>query len=76
MGEVNCGLALSNSLQLLIFIQWLVRMSGDVHSAMSSVSAVIYFGDHVSSEAAPVVKDCRPHKSWPEHGEVKLERNI
>ncbi|KAJ3086249.1 Multidrug resistance-associated protein 1, partial [Quaeritorhiza haematococci] len=44
------GLAVSNALQLLLFVQWLIRLGGDVHHSMTSVAAVVYFGDHVTNE--------------------------
>ncbi|RKO85359.1 ABC transporter type 1, transmembrane domain-containing protein, partial [Blyttiomyces helicus] len=50
VGGSDAGLAISNALQLLLFVQWFVRMSGDVHASMASVGAVIYFGAQVPKE--------------------------
>ncbi|KAI8929067.1 hypothetical protein BC831DRAFT_547895 [Entophlyctis helioformis] len=44
------GLAVSNALQLLLFVPWFVKMSLELHSSVSSVSSVIYFGEHVPRE--------------------------
>lgn len=70
--DVTKGLAVSNALQLLFFVQWTVRIAGEVHTTMSSVSSVVYFGNHVPSEAPSIIKESRPGKSWPSKGQVFL----
>ena len=45
------GFALSNALQMLVFLQWTIRMLGDVQSQMSSVGQLVYYGsDSVPQE--------------------------
>eukprot|EP00842_Homolaphlyctis_polyrhiza_P004125 jgi/Hompol1/4713/HPOL_003833-RA len=38
------GLALSNALQMLVFVQWTVRMWGEVETQMASVGQLVYYG--------------------------------
>jgi hypothetical protein len=44
------GLALTNAIQLLLFVQWLVRMIGELHSSMGSVSSVVFFSKSIPRE--------------------------
>jgi hypothetical protein len=44
------GLAIANAIQMILFVQWLVRMFGELHSSMSSVSAVAYFSKSIPKE--------------------------
>ena len=44
------GLALTNAIQLVLFVQWLVRMVGELHSSMKSVSSVVYFAKTIPKE--------------------------
>lgn len=44
------GLALSSALQLLLSVPWFFKMLFDLTLSMESVSALIYFGDHVRKE--------------------------
>jgi uncharacterized membrane protein len=44
------GLVLSNVLQLLVFLQWAVRMFGDVREKLTSVKQVTYYGNEVVQE--------------------------
>ncbi|KAJ1548114.1 hypothetical protein HK096_004666, partial [Nowakowskiella sp. JEL0078] len=72
----NAGLALSNSLQLLLVVQWLVRMAWDIHGSMSSVSAVVSFSQHVPHEALDIVLANRPPQDWPQSGGIEFKNVI
>ncbi len=66
------GLVLSNVLQLLVFLQWTVRMFGDVRERMASVKQVSYYGNAVKPEAPPVIENCRPPANWPQKGVISF----
>lgn len=46
----HTGVAVTNALQLLLFLPWLVRMFYVLNSSMSSVSSLVYFGKNVPKE--------------------------
>jgi ABC-type bacteriocin/lantibiotic exporter with double-glycine peptidase domain len=46
----HSGIALTNALQLLLFVPWLVKMIFELDSSMSSVSSLIYFGEKAPKE--------------------------
>jgi hypothetical protein len=46
----RAGLALTNALQMVLFVQWLVKMMGELHSSMHSVSSVVYFAKSIPKE--------------------------
>jgi predicted anti-sigma-YlaC factor YlaD len=46
------GLAVANAVQMILFVQWLVRMVGELHSSMNSVSAVAYFSKSIPKEVS------------------------
>ncbi|KAI8811089.1 P-loop containing nucleoside triphosphate hydrolase protein, partial [Cladochytrium replicatum] len=70
------GLALANSLQLLLFAQWFVRSATDTHAAMQSVSAATYFAEHIPHEAPEIVKSNRPAPDWPSLGEIDFKNVV
>ncbi|KAJ3130188.1 Canalicular multispecific organic anion transporter 2 [Nowakowskiella sp. JEL0407] len=72
----HTGLALTNAQQLLLFVQWLVRMAWDVHSSMSSVSAVVQFSQHIPHEALDIVKANRPPPEWPQSGNIEFKNVV
>ena len=41
------GLVISNVLQLLVFLQWTVRMFGEVREKLTSVKQIAYYGKKV-----------------------------
>ncbi|KAJ3019986.1 Multidrug resistance-associated protein 1 [Thoreauomyces humboldtii] len=65
------GLALSNALQMLVFVQWTVRMWGEVQSQMSSVGQLDYYS-HVKSEAPAIIADRPVPKLWPDQGDIRF----
>lgn len=70
----TAGLALSNALQLLVFLQWSVRMLGDVQGQISSVGQLHYYGSEaVAQEAPAVIPDNRPAESWPHEGTIEFK---
>jgi ABC-type multidrug transport system fused ATPase/permease subunit len=72
----TAGLVLSNVLQLLVFLQWTVRMFGDVRERMASVKQVSYYGNSVKAEAPPVIEDCRPSSDWPHEGVISFKNVV
>ena len=46
----HAGVAVSNSLQLLLFVPWLVKMFFELDGSMVSVSSLIYFGKNAPKE--------------------------
>ena len=69
------GLALSNVLQMLVFVQWSIRMWGDVNTQMSSVGQLIYYSK-VEPEAPFEIPATKPPASWPSKGEITFENVI
>lgn len=68
----NAGLALSNSLQMLVFVQWTVRQWGDVETQMSSVGQLVYYGKTVP-EAPFEIPEKKPPVSWPQQGLITFK---
>ncbi|KAI9224695.1 P-loop containing nucleoside triphosphate hydrolase protein [Blastocladiella britannica] len=66
------GLAMSNALQILVFLQWSIRMIGEVQSQMASVGIMDFYSS-VAQEAPDEVPETEPPASWPEHGVVKFD---
>lgn len=69
------GLALSNVLQMLVFVQWTVRMYGDVNSQISSVGQLVYYAD-IPSEAPAIIPETQPAKEWPQRGEIEFQNIV
>jgi ABC-type multidrug transport system fused ATPase/permease subunit len=67
-----CGLVLSNILQLLVFLQWTIRMFGEVLEKLGSIKQVAYYGNAVTQEALPIIEDKRPPADWPSHGHIEF----
>ena len=44
------GLAVANALQLLIFVQWMIRSGRDAAAIMDSVQQLLYYRRNISSE--------------------------
>eukprot|EP00158_Paraphelidium_tribonemae_P009637 Partr_v1_DN28917_c0_g1_i2_m25279 putative ATP-binding cassette, sub-family C (CFTR MRP), member len=71
--ESISGLALTNALQMLVFVQWTFRMVGESKAQMSSVGQLAYYGTNVESEAPADIPETKPSASWPDQGLVKFE---
>jgi len=69
------GLALSNVLQMLVFVQWTVRMYGDVNSQIASVGQLVYYAD-IPSEAPAVIPETQPPASWPSEGKIEFQNVV
>ena len=67
------GLALSNALQMLVFVQWTVRMIGDVMAQMSSVGQLVYYGNSVAPEAPSEIPEKKPADEWPVDGKIQFK---
>ena len=50
VSQSHSGIAVTNALQLLLFVPWLIKMMFELDSSMSSVSSLIYFGDKAPKE--------------------------
>ena len=70
------GLVLSNVLQLLVFLQWTVRMFGEVREKMTSIKQITYYGNAVKLEALPIIESCRPPKDWPTEGHIRFKEVV
>jgi len=68
----TCGLVISNVLQLLVFLQWAVRMFSEVREKLASVKQVSYYGNSVQQESPAIVHDQRPPQGWPNKGDIKF----
>ncbi|KAI9003656.1 P-loop containing nucleoside triphosphate hydrolase protein [Gaertneriomyces semiglobifer] len=66
------GLALSNALQMLVFVQWTVRMWGEVQSQMSSVGQLHYYAQ-TPPEAPAVLPDSKCPPNWPDKGHIRFQ---
>ncbi|KAJ3411115.1 Multidrug resistance-associated protein 1 [Chytridiales sp. JEL 0842] len=70
--DAIAGLALSNALQMLVFVQWTVRMWGEVETQMSSVGQLVYYAQ-TEPEAPFEIPDRKPPSTWPSEGRIKFE---
>lgn len=66
------GLALSNALQMLVFVQWTVRQWGEVETQMSSVGQLVYYGK-TQPEAPFDIPATKPPSTWPSAGLIKFQ---
>jgi len=66
------GLALSNALQIMVFVQFSVRMWGEVNSQMSSVGQVDYYS-RIDSEAPDLIPEKKPPINWPSEGNIEFK---
>ncbi|KAJ1332267.1 hypothetical protein BSLG_008573 [Batrachochytrium salamandrivorans] len=69
------GLALSNALQMLVFVQWTVRMWGEVETQMSSVGQLVYYGS-TKPEAPFEIPDKKPPSDWPTKGLINFNNIV
>ncbi|KAG0214931.1 Multidrug resistance-associated protein 1 [Mortierella sp. GBA30] len=70
------GLALSNALQMLVFLQWTVRQMGDVQAQISTVGQLDYYGHRIEPEAPAENPNTRPDKSWPQEGKIDFDHLV
>jgi ABC-type multidrug transport system fused ATPase/permease subunit len=71
IGPSQTGIAISNSLQLLLFVPWLFKMFFELDSSMSSVSSLVYFGTQAPRETSSRGTQDIP-LNWPENGEIEF----
>jgi ABC-type multidrug transport system fused ATPase/permease subunit len=67
----EAGLAISYSLQLTSFLNWMVRMATEVENAFVSVERCLEYTE-LPMEAARVGHH-RPAETWPEKGQIKFQ---
>jgi ABC-type multidrug transport system fused ATPase/permease subunit len=70
------GLVISNVLQLLVFLQWTIRMFSEVREKLSSVKQVSYYGNSVQQESPAIIDSNRPPNGWPNTGNIKFSNVI
>ena len=70
------GLVISNVLQLLVFLQWAIRMFSEVREKLSSVKQVSYYGNSVQQESPAIIDSNRPPNGWPNTGNIKFSNVI
>ncbi|KAF9354133.1 Multidrug resistance-associated protein 5 [Mortierella sp. AD094] len=70
------SLALSNALQMLVFLQWTVRQMGEVQAQISTVGQLDYYGRQIEPEAPAENPDTQPDKSWPQEGRIDFDHLI
>ncbi|KAG0259136.1 Multidrug resistance-associated protein 1 [Actinomortierella ambigua] len=66
------GLALSNALQMLVFLQWTVRQMGDIQAQISNVGQLDYYGQ-IAPEAPAERPDTKPDRMWPQQGQIDFD---
>lgn len=70
------GLVLSNVLALFVFLQWVIRLFGEIREEMASVKQVAYYGNQVAQEPPSVIEDNRPPSDWPANGNIVFDRVV
>ncbi|KAF9964122.1 Multidrug resistance-associated protein 1 [Mortierella alpina] len=70
------GLALSNALQMLVFLQWTVRQMGEVQAQISTVGQLDFYGHKIDPEAPAENPDTRPDSSWPQEGRIEFDHLV
>ena len=73
VSPANAGLALSQALQLLLFVPWFFKTLFELNQSMESVSALVYFGDNVRKEDRKRPKDDNVPPNWPSDGEIEFK---
>jgi len=64
------GLAISNSLQLLVFYTWFVAGIAEITTNLNSVGRITSFTKNTPQEQASILEDNRPPASWPAEGRI------
>ncbi|KAF9433312.1 hypothetical protein BGZ76_009620 [Entomortierella beljakovae] len=67
------GLALSNAMQMLVFLQWTVRQMGEIQSQISTIGQLDYYGRQIEPEAPAERPDAKPDPSWPQEGRIEFD---
>ncbi|KAF9902952.1 Multidrug resistance-associated protein 5, partial [Linnemannia zychae] len=70
------GLALSNALQMLVFLQWTVRQMGEVQAQISTVGQLDYYGCKIEPEAPAENPATKPDASWPQEGRIDFDHLV
>lgn len=77
------GLVISNVLQLLVFLQWTVRMFGEVREKLASIRQLSYYGNSVAQEPNSAVTHGKVSNSqpaapakWPEEGKIQFNQIV
>ncbi|KAK3846019.1 MAG: P-loop containing nucleoside triphosphate hydrolase protein [Linnemannia gamsii] len=70
------GLALSNALQMLVFLQWTVRQMGEVQAQISVVGQLDYYGRMIEPEAPAENPATKPDASWPQEGRIDFDHLV
>lgn len=70
------GLALSNALQMLVFLQWTVRQMGEVQAQISTVGQLDFYGRKIDPEALAENPATKPDASWPQEGRIDFNHLV
>ncbi|KAG0289698.1 Multidrug resistance-associated protein 1 [Linnemannia gamsii] len=70
------GLALSNALQMLVFLQWTVRQMGEVQAQISTVGQLDFYGCKIDPEAPAENPATKPDASWPQEGRIDFNHLV
>lgn len=79
VSPARAGLTLTMGLQLLLFVPWFFKMLFELNLSMESVSALIYFSDHVRKEVFFILQQDHGTSEptlppdWPKEGEIKFK---
>eukprot|EP00455_Lapot_gusevi_P029933 TRINITY_DN320_c0_g1_i11.p1 TRINITY_DN320_c0_g1~~TRINITY_DN320_c0_g1_i11.p1 ORF type:complete len:1420 (+),score=463.73 TRINITY_DN320_c0_g1_i11:117-4376(+) len=68
----STGLAISNSLQALVFFTWVVRGLADTASLFNSVQRIQSTRDGVHEEAPARISQYKPSADWPARGQIEF----
>lgn len=69
----GAGLAISSTIQKLVFFSWVVRSFSEAQSQVNSVERITYYSEQPEQEAASVIENNRPSDDWPKQGEVRYD---
>eukprot|EP00474_Spongospora_subterranea_P009505 CRZ09963.1 hypothetical protein [Spongospora subterranea] len=71
--SATIGLSLSNALQLLVFVQWALRMWEEASASMQSIGNLQFMAEKIPAEAPAVVPASRPDADWPTDGSITFQ---
>lgn len=72
----TAGLVISNVLQLLVFLQWTIRMIGEMRDKLASVKQVSYYGNSIEQEPPHIIESNRPPEDWPSRGNIHFSKIV
>jgi ATP-binding cassette subfamily C (CFTR/MRP) protein 1 len=67
------GLVMGNSVQIVVFVGWVMRAANEVTSRIGSVSNAVYYGEKPEQEAVMRIKNVDLPPNWPSVGVLDYE---